>query len=134
MITEKPSLERGFTLPELLIIVLVVAILATIAYPSYDSYIRNSRIENARSDLLLNAQNIERYYIQNRSFSGFHADNLKQNQYFDISFNSQTADTFTLQAVANSNNSNESRVLRVDDSNIMLICESVASDAKCEVK
>lgn len=134
MITEKPSLERGFTLPELLIIVLVVAILATIAYPSYDSYIRNSRIENARSDLLINAQNIERYYIQNRSFAGFHADNLKQNQYFDISFNSQTADTFTLQAVANSNNSNESRVLRVDDSNIMLICESVASDAKCEVK
>ena len=134
MITEKPSLQRGFTLPELLIVVLVVAILATIAYPSYDSYIRNSRIENARSDLLLNAQNIERYYIQNRSFSGFNAANLKQNQYFDISFNSQTADTFTLQAVANSNNSNESRVLRVDDSNIMLICESTASDAKCEVK
>ena len=134
MITEKPSLQRGFTLPELLIVVLVVAILATIAYPSYDSYTRNSRIENARSDLLLNAQNIERYYIQNRSFADFDEDNLKQNQYFEISIASQTADTFTLQAVANSNNSNESRVLRVDDSNIMLICESTASNAKCEVK
>ena len=45
MTIEKPSFQRGFTLPELLIVVLVIAILATIAYPSYDSYIRNSRIE-----------------------------------------------------------------------------------------
>ncbi len=134
MIIEKPSLQQGFTLPELLIIILVIAILATIAYPSYDSYIRNTRIENARSDLLLNAQNMERYYIQNRSFSGFGPNNLKQNQYFDISLSSQTADTFTLQAVANQNNLQESRVLRIDDSNIMLICESIATDAKCEVK
>ena len=52
MTIEKPSFQRGFTLPELLIVVLVIAILATIAYPSYDSYIRNSRIENARADLL----------------------------------------------------------------------------------
>ena len=135
MIIEKPSHQRGFTLPELLIVVLVIAILATIAYPSYDSYIRNSRIENARSDLLQNAQTMERYYIQNRTFTGFAETNLKQNQYFTIGISSQTADTFTLQAVANSsNNSKESRVLRVDDSNIMRICESAASDAKCEVK
>ena len=135
MTIEKPSFQRGFTLPELLIVVLVIAILATIAYPSYDSYIRNSRIENARADLLQNAQTMERYYIQNRTFENFNTNNLKQNQYFRIDIASQTADTFTLEAIANSSsNSRESRVLQVDDSNIMRICESAASDAKCEVK
>ena len=135
MTIEKPSFQRGFTLPELLIVVLVIAILATIAYPSNDSYIRNSLIENARADLLQNAQTMERYYIQNRTFENFNTDNLKQNQYFDIDIVSQTADTFTLEAIANSSsNSRESRVLRVDYSNIMRICESAASDAKCEVK
>lgn len=85
--------------------------------------------------MLQNAQTMERYYIQNRTFENFNTDNLKQNQYFRIDIASQTADTFTLEAIANSSsNSRESRVLRVDDSNIMRICESAASDAKCEVK
>ena len=145
MKTQTPNHVKGFTLPELLIVVLVVAILATIAYPSYDTYVRNSRIENAyvlntrienaRADMLYNAQLLERHYVQNRSFTGFSADNFKQNSYFAISIASQSADHFSLQALpSGSSNANEQRVLRLDDSNILRICDSSAATSNCTIK
>ncbi len=135
MKTQTPNHVKGFTLPELLIVVLVVAILATIAYPSYDTYVRNTRIENARADMLYNAQLLERHYVQNRSFTGFSADNFKQNSYFAISIASQSADHFSLQALpSGSSNANEQRVLRLDDSNILRICDSSAATSNCTIK
>ena len=56
--------SQGFTLPELLVVVLIIAILATIGYPSYQRYVRKTRLESVRSELLINAQNLERYYAQ----------------------------------------------------------------------
>lgn len=134
MKTQTPNHVKGFTLPELLIVVLVVAILAVIAYPSYDTYVRNTRIENARADMLYNAQLLERYYVQNHSFSGFSADNFKQNDYFDIAIASQTADHFSLLATPNRSNANEQRALRLDDSNILRICDSSATTSNCTIK
>ena len=80
----KNTLQKGFTLVELLIVIL--AILATLAYPSYERFIRKSRLENVRSELLINAHNLERFYAQNRTFEKFPATDLVQNEYFTIRF------------------------------------------------
>lgn len=52
--------EQGFTLIELMIVVVVVAILGSIAIPSYREYVRRSDRADAKAALMQNAQFLER--------------------------------------------------------------------------
>ena len=115
--------QQGFTLIELLIVVVIAAILATIAYPSYQNYIRQTRLASVRTQMLHNAQQLERYYTQRSTFVGFPPENLQQNQYFDISF-SEGADPsdsgYILKAVPNKEtNAYETCTVYYNDSGII---------------
>ena len=61
--------QGGFTLIEVMIVVLIVAILTAIAYPSYDNYVTNSRRAAAAGCLMERAQFLERYYTTNMSYA-----------------------------------------------------------------
>ncbi|HEY7772149.1 MAG TPA: type IV pilin protein [Marinagarivorans sp.] len=60
---------KGFTLIEVMIVVVIVAILAAIALPSYQQYVEKSRRVDAKETLMRMATLQERFFFQNSSYS-----------------------------------------------------------------
>lgn len=104
------SRSGGFTLIELMIVVVVIGILAAIAYPSYQEHVRKARRADAQTALLELAQFMERHYTANGKyltaanaapvlpFSEAPKDGATK--YYDLSFPAApTASSYTLRAV-----------------------------------
>lgn len=129
--------QQGFTLIELMIVVLTLAILATIAYPSYETYVRQTRLENVRASLLVSAQTLERHYAQNHEFPKVMSSGLEDNTYFNIRYQAVSGDDFTLVAEPNTNNPNEKRHMQLNGSGIVKLCEgrtlAAGNSANCYV-
>ena len=64
----RPRLHAGFTLIELMITVAIVAILSAIALPAYTEQIARGRRAEARAQLQLAAQYMQRFYAANDSY------------------------------------------------------------------
>lgn len=56
------SSERGLTLIEIMIAIVILAILAAIAIPAYSSYVKDAKFSQAKSELVLLSTLMERYY------------------------------------------------------------------------
>ncbi|ONG42174.1 hypothetical protein BKE30_01355 [Alkanindiges hydrocarboniclasticus] len=61
----------GFTLVELMIVVMIVAILAAIALPSYQVYGRRAAVSTAQQEMLKLAEQLERHKGKNFSYACF---------------------------------------------------------------
>ncbi|HEY9924937.1 type IV pilin protein [Neisseria meningitidis] len=110
------NVQKGFTLLELLIAVAILSILTLIAYPSYKAYTRRIRLSEVKSTLLMNAQNLERYYRQKGTFNNYDQTKLKQNKYFKITLSKVNPDHFTLQAVPDpTTNEGETCIVTLND-------------------
>lgn len=110
------NVQKGFTLLELLIAVAILSILTLIAYPSYKAYTRRIRLSEVKSTLLMNAQNLERYYRQKGTLDNYNLKELKQNKYFNITLSKVNPDHFTLQAVPNpTTNEGETCIVTLND-------------------
>jgi len=59
---QQPGRQRGMTLIELMIVVVIIGILAAIAYPNYSQYVQRGNRAEARSVLLEASQFLERNY------------------------------------------------------------------------
>lgn len=60
--------KNGFTLIEVMIVVVIVSILSTIAIPSYQESVRKSRRRDAQGELLNFANAMERHFTENGSY------------------------------------------------------------------
>lgn len=61
---------RGFTLIEVMIVVVIVAILASIAVPSYTEYVQRSRLVDAHAVLANARVQAEQFFQDNRTYVG----------------------------------------------------------------
>ncbi len=60
--------QRGFTLIELMIAMVVIAILAAVGYPSYLDYVARGKRAEGKGALLRAAQQMERFYSVNNCY------------------------------------------------------------------
>lgn len=61
--------QTGFTLIELMIVVVVIAILASIALPSYSNYVQKARRSDAKVSLSKAAALQERFFLKNNAYT-----------------------------------------------------------------
>jgi type IV pilus assembly protein PilE len=100
--------NRGFTLIELMIVVMILAVLAGIAYASYSNSVIASRRKAASACMLELAQHMERVYTTSLSYAGVTAApalacRTELSAFYTISLNgTPTATTYALQAAPTS--------------------------------
>ncbi|MEM9101482.1 MAG: type IV pilin protein [Pseudomonadota bacterium] len=106
---------KGFTLIELMIVVVIVAILAGVAFPSYTQHVAKSRRADAKGALMGLAQAMERYYTENGTYADVGTTSVRDannkpvifaqevpldggKKYYDLTIEAVTATSYTIQA------------------------------------
>jgi len=98
--------QHGFTLIELMIVVVVVAILTAIAVPAYSDYTVSGKIPEATSALSTRRVQMEQWFQDNRTYADVASvvppgcSTTSSSEYFDFSCTgTRNATVYTLQAV-----------------------------------
>ena len=95
-------MDNGFSLVELMIVLLITAVLAAISIPAYQHHLIAAHRREAASELLQGALSLETTYQRTHRYdnASLSSINLNSTEYYDFKLNT-TAHTFTLRAIPN---------------------------------
>lgn len=103
----------GFTLIEVMIVVVVIGILAAIAYPSYQNYILKSQRADAHDALLRIQLEQERWRANNPEYTGDLSDlglsSLSDDEHYELTISDSSGSSFTATASPQGRQANDSR-------------------------
>ena len=98
-------MQQGFSLIEILMVLVITAILSTIAYPSYQTYILRAHRHDGQAALLDLANRMEYYYLEHGGYqSASITDMVSTDKYlggwYQLSIIQASETDFTIQANA----------------------------------
>lgn len=109
MLRRRLSGQAGFTLVELMMVVVIVAVLMAIALPAFQNQVRRGNRTAAQAEMMAIANLQQQYLLSNRSYmdkttleaTGFALDpDVDRNYDYDITINLSTVPTYTIQFTA----------------------------------
>ena len=98
--------QNGFTLVELMIVVVIIAILASIGYPSYVDHVIRGKLTQATAGLSDGRIKMEQFFQDNRTYVGGPCPSATDSFTFTCGNLSTTTYTITAAGAANSNVTN----------------------------
>lgn len=136
--------QRGVTLIELVVVIMIVGVLAAVAIPSYRAYVIRSQRSDAKDALLALATQQEKFYLQCNTYATtiagapncaafeLQAADASENGWYDLVIDDADATSYTLSATAaaggNQAQDTECEVFRVTDRGIRTADDSGGTD------
>ena len=123
--------NQGFTLIELMIVVVVIAIFAAIALPSYQAYTRKANAAFAQQEILKLADQLERHKTRNFNYKNFATSTLTLNRGgYTITITDDTTTGNALNSTATNGQTWVIKALTTDAKNFNVIMKSTGLKCK----
>lgn len=140
--------QRGVTLIELVVVIMIVGILAAVAIPSYRNYVVRSQRADAKDALLALATQQEKHYLQCNTYATtidvatncaageLQAADVSKNGWYQLDIPNGNATVFTVRATAvngeNQWQDTACRTFTVDQAGVRTAAEDGGADNTAE--